>query len=175
MKLFYLFLMYWVCFLAQTAHAEAVGLGFGAGVAYSPSSTQKLLDEVRTRVKAGQSVTWGFFVDIPIIKFFTVTPAAAVYQLHMPQGFVPFTDLEMHFKFLIPLAIVKFGAGAILGATTASTHIGMHFGGGAYLYGSILPNIQLFLQAKYQRFIRPEGPREDLDMIHGLAGIVTLF
>src|SRR4051812_12951427 len=83
--------------LAFTAPARAdsrtVGLGVAAGVAV-PNGKPDF----------AASMNWGFFVDIPLLNTFHITPSTMLYKLRDSTGAgSSATDVSLNFKFVIPL------------------------------------------------------------------------
>lgn len=160
-----------VLFCSRTAAAYAgreVGLGVAAGVAYSPTTTRPSIANVQNSIHAGQSFAWGFFVDIPILETFYISPAAMLYEYNLGLGKVPITDVDVNFKFIVPVGIVRLGAGLTFGLTAASNQYGVHFGGLGYLGVNVVSNVDVFAMVQYKKLVRDPGP--NIDDIHGFVG-----
>ncbi|MBK8011436.1 MAG: hypothetical protein IPK13_08800 [Deltaproteobacteria bacterium] len=144
--------------LASDAEAapSGVGLGAAAGVAIPDGD----LDYKAT-------FSWGFFVDIPLISTFHITPSTLVYDLK-PSGSevsVSATDVSLSFKFMIPLGPIDPFVGVLAGLTSAQDlepHVGLLAGTTVRL----LPNIDAYLQANYRLILRDEGGNVRDLMIH---------
>lgn len=159
-----------VTLAAQTAHAHAkgVGLGVGAGVAYS--GTDVTVAGVRQAV--GARLAWGFFVDIPLLSTFYITPSAMLYDMDVGGGRIYATDVDINFKFIVPVASARFGAGLLGGLTTGLGDYGFHFGLLGFGSYNLVSNLDGFIMVQYKRLIQ-DGSQ--IDDIHGYAGIMFQF
>lgn len=151
-----------------------VGLGVAAGVAYSPTklTPANAIASTVSQVDAGQSFAWGFFVDIPLLDTFYISPAAMLYEFNLGQGHVPITDIDLNFKFIVPISLVRLGVGATFGLTAAGMKYGMHVGGLGFFSVNLLANLDAFLMLQYKKIIRDGG---NLDDLHGYAGAMFHF
>jgi hypothetical protein len=134
---------------AQTAHG--VALGAGAGVAV-PNGTPDF--------KA--AFNWGFFVDIPLIYTFHITPSALLYRLKATDtaGTTLYstwaTDISLNFKFVVPLGFLQL-FGGVLAGLTARQSIDPHVGALAGLSINLISNIDIFAQANYRIILPSDG------------------
>lgn len=158
--------------MARSAHASArdVGLGVAGGLSYSPTKLKSGVLETRS---AGNSFSWGFFVDIPLLETFYIAPAAMLYQLDFGNGMEPVTDIDLNFKFIIPMSSVRLGAGFIVGLTSAELKYTGHYGALGYLSYNLVSNIDLFIQAQYKKLMRDTGG--NVDDLHGYLGCMFHF
>ena len=154
-------------------NGREVGLGVAAGVAYSPTTTKPSIANVQNSIQAGQSFAWGFFVDIPLLETFYISPAAMLYEFNLGSGRVPITDVDLNFKFIVPISILRLGVGATFGLTAAGEKYGVHFGGLGYLAINIVSNLDVFAMVQYKKLVRDPGP--NLDDIHGFLGVMFHF
>ena len=145
------------------ADAEGVGLGVAAGVAHSPTK----LD-----VDVGSGFAWGFFVDIPLLSTFYISPAAMLYEMDLGNGKKPATDIDLNFKFIIPISALSIGAGVTAGVTNAEERYSGHYGLLGYLAYSLVPNFDIFAMVQYKRLARSAG---EVDNIHSFLGGMFRF
>lgn len=156
--------------LGSTAHAQksarGVGLGVAAGLAYSPTNQGGLADAD----PIGTGVAWGFFVDIPVLDTFYISPAAILYERDLGRGRKPVTDIDLAFKFIVPAGPVKIGAGLLTGVSTIEEDYAAHWGFLLYTSVNLVANLDAFVLAEYKRMMR-EG-QTNIDDIHGYAGFM---
>jgi hypothetical protein len=147
------------------ANPRSVGLGAAAGIALPHSGD----------VGYKPTLAWGFFVDIPLISTFSITPSAIVYGVHPDIEGVesgdPYTDISLSFKFVIPLDPVGIFLGLTAGLTT-STDLDVHVGGLAGVSIQIVANFEIFVQANYRVLIEEGNNRHTL---HAFAGPLFRF
>ena len=74
------------------AHAQGVGLGVAGGGVFSPSTVESG-DPKDAKIDVGNGFAWGFFVDIPLLETFYISPAAMLYELDLGSGRKPVTDV----------------------------------------------------------------------------------
>ena len=129
--------------------------------------------------------SWGFFVDIPIISTFYVTPQANIYRLvrsdkittsdgKLKYDITGITDLSMNFKFVVPIDYWRVFFAATLGMSNGKfkpdSVILPHFGG---LFGfgyRAFPNIDLFLQSQYKVLVSTgEGNPQFINLVGGVS------
>jgi hypothetical protein len=145
---------------AGAARVEAsprdVGLGVAAGIAVPR-------DEGGAYDLTGN---WGFYVDIPLLSTFHVTPSTLLYRLQRGgQGFAA-TDVSLSFKFMVPLGPLAAFAGVTAGLTSTDRldpHVGLL--GGAQL--RILPNVDAFAQVNYRAVLRDDRNIRDVMVYAG--------
>ncbi len=151
------------------AGARGVGLGVAVGGAYSPT----IMGHDHTgRTSGGESLAWGFFVDIPLLETFYISPSATLYSVNAGNGRVPATDIDLNFKFIIPLGHLRLGAGVSGGVTQLDQRYNAHFGGLGYGAWSLVRNFDIFTTLQYKRLVR-EGP--ELDTLYLYAGGMFRF
>jgi hypothetical protein len=149
---------------AALASAQSgVGLGVAVGTTFPQGSTNDIeFDDWQP------SLNWGFYVDIPLISTFHVTPSAELYKFGDENA----TDMALAFKFIVPLTRLDFYAGFVPGLTvtgsTTSPHIGVVAGGALIL----VSNLDWFVQGKY-KFVF-EGD-ENVRVLHLNAGLLFRF
>jgi hypothetical protein len=154
--------------LSTTALADGrgVGLGVGAGVAVPTSSGSSL---AKPDFKA--ALNWGFFVDIPLLYTFHITPSTLLYRLKdsKTDTSAAATDVSLNFKFIVPVGPIELFGGVTAGLTS-STKVDPHAGILAGFGFSILPNLEIFAQANYKFILRDDdvgGNVRDLQIYAG--------
>lgn len=145
--------------VAAQAQSRGVGLGVGAGVA---------IPDDKSEVRFDPALNWGFFVDIPLISTFHITPSTLVYQLDRKGAdrSIHATDVSLNFKFMIPLGPLEPFFGVTAGLTTAEA-LNPHVGALAGLSIHLLPNIDLFAQVNYKLLIVDQANIRDLNVYAG--------
>jgi hypothetical protein len=138
----------------------SVGLGLSLGAALPQGSTDQI-----SSTDWGSSFNWGFYVNIPLINTFHLTPSAELYRL----GEMNATDMSIAFKFIVPLSTLHLYGGFIPGLTAVSGltvfHAGILFGGSFRL----ISNLDLFIQGKYKYLF--EG-NQNMRILHINAGVL---
>jgi hypothetical protein len=153
---------------AVFAHTRDVGLGVAAGLSFSPTEVQSARSVEATRV--GEGFTWGFFVDIPLLETFYLSPAAMLYELDLGNGRKPVTDIDLNFKFIVPLSAARIGTGFNIGLTNSEQEYQAHVGALGYFAWNFLSNLDVFVLVTYKRLFRDPGP--DIDNLHTHAGVM---
>ena len=148
------------------ASAYDVGMGFAGGLAYSPTKLQQ-----GNLARAGNSFIWGFFVDIPLLETFYVAPAAVIYKLNLGAGSRPATDIDLNFKFIVPMGLFRLGAGLTFGLTATDVY-DPHAGVLGYASLSLGRNIDAFTLLQYKRLMRDV---QQIDNVHGFLGLMFRF
>jgi len=148
------------------AGAEGVGLGVAAGAVSSGTE----LDGFEKSVGTGFS--WGFFVDIPLTPTFYISPATTLYELDLGLGKRPATDVALNFKFIVPIAALKLGAGVSAGLTVAEEKYMPHMGALGYLSMNLASNLDGFAMVQYKHLIRDI---QAVDDVHAHAGLMFRF
>jgi hypothetical protein len=148
----------------QAAQSQnPVGLGVSFGLADASGSTPNIANPGGT-----SSFNWGFYVDIPLIYTFHITPSS---ELYMIQGYNA-TDIDLAFKFFIPLSGFALYAGFAPGLTAVTSVLDPHVGVLVGATFQLVSNLDLFLQGKYN--IVFDGG-ENMTVIHANAGILFKF
>lgn len=145
------------------AQARDVGLGVAAGLQYSPTA----LGQGTLVQTPGQSFAWGFFVDIPLVDTFYISPATILYELDLGTGKKPVTDIDLNFKFIIPLSILRLGVGGTVGLSNMESMYRTHVGFLGYAALNLLSNVDVFVMLQYKRLFRDTVSINDL---HGFLG-----
>jgi hypothetical protein len=140
-----------------------VGLGILVGAAFPKGTTERIPS---TDWEA--SFNWGFFVNIPMLATFHITPSSELYRFDDLSA----TDLAIAFKFIVPASGFDIYFGFVPGVTAVGDVVDIHVGmlGGASF--SLVSNLELFAQAKY-KFIF-EGDR-NIRVLHLNGGVLFKF
>ena len=152
--------------VSTQAYAEpsGVGLGVAAGVNLADA------DEV----DLDTSFSWGFFVDIPLLETFYITPAATLYQIGEGDNRSAITDIDLNFKFIVPIGALSLGVGVTAGLTTGLGDYQPHYGLLGYFGFNIVANLDLFAIAQYKRLTTSDG-LPDYNNIHIFGGAMFRF
>lgn len=151
-----------------TAQAGAQGVGLGVAAGAVSSGTE--LDGLEKSIGTGFS--WGFFVDIPLTPTFYISPATTLYEIDLGIGKRPATDVALNFKFIVPIAAIKLGAGVSAGLTVAEEKYMPHMGALGYLSMNIASNLDGFAMVQYKHLVRDI---QAVDDIHAHAGLMFRF
>jgi hypothetical protein len=152
---------------AATPHRGSVGLGVAVGVAFPHGST----DRIQSNDWDG-SFNWGFYVNIPLIWTFHLTPSAELYRLNVAGAYAHATDISLAFKFIIPLSILDIYLGFVPGLTAAGDVTDFNVGGLVGVSFNIISNIDLFIQAKYKFIIESST---NMRVLHLNGGVLFNF
>jgi hypothetical protein len=139
-----------------SAHAEGVGLGAGVGVAVPHEGA----------VDFNAALNWGFFVDIPLLYTFHITPSTLLYEFANDTNSVRATDVSLNFKFIIPLGPLSVFAG-LTGGLTSTNNLDPHAGVLGGLSINLISNLDVFAQVNYKIIIREDANVRNLDIFAG--------
>jgi hypothetical protein len=145
------------------ASGDSVGLGVALGVAFPSGSTARI-----ATANGEASLDWGFYVNIPLIYTFHITPSSELYKLGLQNA----TDMDLAFKFIVPLSRFSLYGGVAPGLTAAGEVTAMHVGLLAGVSFNLVSNLDTFVQAKYQWIF--EGS-QNLRVLHLNAGMLFNF
>jgi len=149
--------------LASQAAGDSVGLGISVGAAFPQGNTGGI-----SSTDWKTSLNWGFYVNIPLIYTFHLTPSAELYKLDDQNA----TDMSIAFKFIVPLSRFDLYAGFVPGLTAVkdvtAAHVGVLVGGNFPL----ISNLDVFVQGKY-KFLFEGG--DNLKVLHANVGILFNF
>ena len=148
------------------ADKDQVGLGIALGASWPVTSSG---------IKGGLegiSFDWGFFVDIPLVSAFHITPSAMLYQLKVKDEWRSVTDVDINFKFIVPLGFMSLHAGILAGLTsgadedanTLTPHGGL-LAGAAF---NLVSNLEAFVLVNYKVLFHNLGKVNDLHTYAGL-------
>ena len=159
-----------VALLAMPATASSekssVGLGVSIGVSFPEG---KETEEVPVEDWAA-SFNWGFYVNIPLIYTFHITPMAELYKFGNQNA----TDIALGFKFIIPAWVLDLYIGFVPGLTTVGEVTAPHVGGVAGCAFNLFSNLDLFIEAKYKVMFNLEEDT-NITVLHANAGILYHF
>jgi hypothetical protein len=140
-----------------------VGLGISLGMADATGSTPNI-----PNTSGSLSFNWGFYVDIPLLYTFHITPSAELYKLQDQNA----TDVDLAFKFIVPLSGFAIYAGVVPGLTAVTDVLDPHIGVLAGATFQLVSNLDVFFQGKYNVVF--DGG-QNLQVIHVNAGILFKF
>jgi hypothetical protein len=145
-----------------------VGLGLVAGAAFPFANQEKY--------KITES--WGFYVDIPIISTFHISPATTLYRLNSDNvGNNGITDLSLNFKFVIPLKMWHIYVAALMGISNGKfindDFIQMHVGGNLGFAYRVISNIDITAMCQYKLII--DGDQGNVNMMQAMGGMQFNF
>ena len=149
--------------LASYAAGDSVGLGISVGGAFPQGSTNSI-----SSTDWKTSLNWGFYVNIPLIYTFHLTPSSELYKFDDQNA----TDMSIAFKFIVPLSRFDLYAGFVPGLTAVTDVTAPHVGvlvGGSF---PLISNLDVFIQGKYKFLF--EGT-ENLRVLHVNMGILFNF
>ena len=166
-KMFVLFITLAMVIAASPLYSQAsggsVGLGISAGFTFPQGDTS---DIQSTDWKA--ALNWGFYVNIPLISTFHLTPSSELYKFDDQNA----TDMSIAFKFIVPLSRFDLYAGFVPGLTAigevTALHVGLLVGGNFPL----VSNLDFFIQGKY-KWLFQGG--ENLRVLHANVGVLFNF
>ncbi|MBN2496584.1 MAG: hypothetical protein JXR96_18490 [Deltaproteobacteria bacterium] len=150
---------------AAASSAESVGLGVALGVAFPEGA------DLKTEVVVDDwdpSFNWGFYVNIPLISTFHITPSAELYQIGEQNA----TDISIAFKFIVPIWLLDIYVGVVPGLTTIADIHAMNVGGLVGLSFNMIANLDFFVQAKYKIMFHGD---HNVRTLHGHAGVLFTF
>jgi hypothetical protein len=149
--------------VCAAAEAESIGLGISLGMAFPRGSTPGIAS-----TDGQASFDWGFYVNIPIIYTFHLTPSSELYKFDAQNA----TDMSIAFKFIVPLPRFEVYAGAVPGLTAVGDIIAPNVGllGGASF--PLVGNLSAFVQGKYKWLFQGD---HNLRVFHIGAGMLFSF
>jgi hypothetical protein len=153
-----------------SASPTGVGLGVAAGADVSKQGN----------VDTKTNFSWSFFVDIPLLQTFYITPQTSLYELQLSDATsakVAVTDVDLNFKFLVPLGFATLGAGLTAGLTTGlGEHYKGHYGALGIFSLNLVANLDAFAMVQWKRVSASKTDAfDDIDNIHGYVGGMWKF
>jgi hypothetical protein len=148
--------------LAAQSASNPVQLGVSIGPTFPVGSGETIVND------GTSSFNWGFYVNIPLVYALDLMPSAELYKFNSTQA----TDIDLAFKFIVPLGDFSVYAGFVPGLTAVSETLAPHVGvllGGSY---HIVSNLSGFLQGKYNVLF--DGDR-NIRVVHLNAGLLLAF
>jgi hypothetical protein len=149
--------------LLSYAAGDSVGLGISAGITFPQGNTDNIPS---TDWKT--ALNWGFYVNIPLIYTFHLTPSSELYKFDDQNA----TDMSIAFKFIVPLSRFDLYAGFVPGLTAVAEVTALHVGilvGGNF---PLISNLDFFAHGKYKWLF--EGG-ENLRVLHANVGVLFNF
>ena len=149
--------------LSGQASGGSVGLGISAGLTFPQGNIPEIPS---TDWKA--ALNWGFYVNIPLIYTFHLTPSAELYKFENQNA----TDMAIAFKFIVPLSRFDLYAGFVPGLTTVADVTALHVGllvGGNF---PLISNLDFFVQGKYKWLFKGG---ENMRVLHANVGVLFNF
>ena len=148
---------------AAQAQSGPIGLGIALGAAFPAGSTPAI-----PSTDWRGSFNWGFYVNIPLIYTFHLTPSAELYKLAEQNA----TDMAIAFKFIVPLSRFDLYAGAVPGLTAVGDVTAAHVGVLAGTSFRLVSNLDVFVQGKYKWVFQGE---QNIRVLHVNAGLLFNF
>ncbi len=140
-----------------------VGLGVSLGTAVASGSTASIPNS-----GGSMSFNWGFYVNIPLMYTFHLTPSSELYKIQDQNA----TDIDLAFKFIVPLSTFALYGGFVPGLTAVSTVLDPHVGVLAGVTFPLVSNLDVFIQGKYNVIF---DSSQNLSVIHLNGGILFKF
>ena len=97
---------------------------------------------------------------------FVISPAAMLRESNFGDGKRPVTDIDINFKFIIPMGKMKLGAGVLAGITSAEELYG-HYGALGYWSIKLVSNLDVFLLGQYKQTLHEADQIDDLHVYAG--------
>lgn len=149
--------------LAGQSSSNPVALGVSVGPTFPQSGSGE------TIVNDGKvSLNWGFYVNIPLIYALELMPSAELYKLGASQA----TDIDLAFKFLVPIGDLSLYAGFVPGLTAVSETLAPHVGALAGASYRLVSNLSGFVQGKYDVLFDGSS---NVKVVHVNAGLLLAF
>jgi hypothetical protein len=148
---------------ALDAQADSIGLGVAVGAAFPAGSTPAISSS-----DWRGSFNWGFYVNIPLIYTFHLTPTAELYKFGDQNA----TDMAIAFKFIVPLSRFDLYVGAVPGLTAVGDVTAAHVGLLAGASFQLVSNLDVFVQGKYKWLFQGE---QNIRVFHVNAGVLFNF
>ncbi len=147
-------------FFSRQAKADSPGLALFSGFVLPDSRNSSNDDD--------GSHNFGFFVDLPLVYTFHISPGAELYKV----GRSNYTDLVISFKFMIPLKGITFFGALVPGITNSGSDRYGHLGLAAGIELKIISNIAFFGQFKYKETL---SSGSGLRAFHFNGGLIFHF
>lgn len=141
------------------AQSESVALGVGGGTAARGPDAAGLTDF---------AFAWGFYVNIPILPTFHITPSSELYQIDGTYA----TDVALGFRFAVPMGSTGLYFGVSPGLTASGTETSPHVGALGGVTFPLISNIRGFAQYKYNVLFRGQS---NIRYSHLTAGLLFAF
>jgi hypothetical protein len=145
-----------------SATPDGVGLGVTLGAVFPKNKGVDFSDV---------GLSWGFWVDIPIVWKFVIAPSAQIYNIGGDVDENTATDIDLNFKFIIPIAFTRVFFGAAGGVTVTQGGYSPNVGLLAGVSFGLISNLEAFVMGKYEVII--DDPNTHL--IHTTTGLLYVF
>jgi hypothetical protein len=145
--------------LSAQVSGRSVGLGVSVGAALPFGGTQSI------GASGKASFDWGFYVDIPILETFKMSPSSELYRLGGQNA----TDVDLAFKFVVPLSTFDLSLGLSPGLSSVANVTAPHLGILGAASFKLVSNLRIFVQGKYV-FIFEGG--SNMGALHADTGIL---
>jgi hypothetical protein len=145
---------------------SSVGLGVSVGVSFPEGGEVNKVDVEDWAA----SFNWGFYVNIPLIYTFHLTPMTELYKFGDQNA----TDIALGFKFIIPAWVLDLYFGFVPGLTTVGKVTAPHVGGVVGCAFNLFSNLDFFIEAKYKVMFNLEDDT-NITVLHANAGILYHF
>jgi hypothetical protein len=149
--------------LSCFAEASGVGLGFSVGAAVPTGNLASI-----PGMSGVISFDYGFYVDIPLISTFHITPSSELYRFADQNT----TDFDIAFKFIVPLASMDIFAGLVPGLTAVGSTLDLHLGALVGASFNLVSNLSAFVQGKWDLLF---DSSQNVNVFHLTAGILFAF
>jgi hypothetical protein len=149
--------------LCCSAEASGVGLGFSVGGAVPTGNLASI-----PGMSGVISFDYGFYVDIPLISTFHITPSSELYRFADQNA----TDFDLAFKFIVPLASMDIFAGLVPGLTAVGSTLDLHLGALVGASFALVSNLSAFVQGKWDLLF---DPAQNVNVFHVTAGVLFAF
>ena len=153
---------------ARADNPKLVGLGAGIGLA-TPFGKVITAEGLQ---KLAPNFDWGFYVDIPLVYGFHLTPHADLYNIN---GKLTATDIGLSFKFIIEIPKFRPYLGLDVGDTNIVSSQQFNVGGLAGLAINLVANLDAFVEARYVEVIRDATVGGNVGTLHAFAGLLIRF
>ena len=149
---------------AVASSSQSVGLGVSIGVAFPEGE----LDKDFSVNDWDAEFNWGFYVNIPLIYTFHITPSAELYKIGNQHA----TDLSLAFKFIINVWQLDIYAGVVPGITAMNDINAINVGALGGVAFNLFSNLNLFVQLKYKVVLHGD---QNSKVLHANTGILFNF
>ena len=150
---------------AAASSSDSVGLGVSRGVVLPEGEFDTNDFEVDDW---SAEFNWGFYVNIPLVYTFHITPSAELYKIGGQNA----TDISLAFKFIINAWALDIFVGVAPGLTTIGDITAANVGGLGGLSFNLFANLDLFFQVKYKVVFDDD---KNSRALHANMGILFTF
>jgi hypothetical protein len=140
MKRIILTVLFGIALAGIAAAQSSVGLGASFGGAFPHGDADELVSDTPE-----PSFSWGYYVNIPLISSFHIAPSTHLYKLGGENA----TDIDLAFKFMVPLNRFELYGGFVPGLTTTGETTAPHVGALAGTSFRFVSNLDGFIEGTY--------------------------